>query len=220
MMEDLSRFVLNYAFLPVFLPALVALRYYKLFDKNLRLFALYIFLSFVTEMVVKLMWLFKMNNLPLFHTYTVAEFVLLTFFFRQLYGMVGKRLPLKSVLFVFLAFALVNTLFFQPVFKHNTNVRTVEAVVVCGYCLVFFYYYMKYNFSSATFPESYLWITAGLFLYFSANVFLFIFSNYLYEHMTKEEVRLMWASHGIINGIKYILIAVGLWKFPAPQKSW
>ena len=219
-MEDLSRFVISYAFLPVLFPAFAALVYYKAFDKNLRFFSLYIFIGFATEMVVKLMWLYKLNNLPLFHAYTIVEFVLLTLFFRQLYRMVDKTLPLKSVLFVFLAFTLINTLFFQPIFKHNTSVRTVEAVVVCGYCLVFFYYYMKYNFSSAIFPESYLWITAGLFIYFSANVFLFIFSNYLYEHMTKEEVRLMWASHGIINGIKYLLITIGLWKFPAIQKSW
>jgi hypothetical protein len=62
------------------------------------------------------------------------------------------------------------------------------------------------------------WANTGFLIYFSGNVLLFAFSNFILDY-DKSLNLYVWAFHGLLSGLLYLLISIGLWKVPAQQMS-
>ena len=78
-------------------------------DKKLRAFNLFLYVSAVIQVASLLLFLLRINNMPLLHVYVAAGFSCLLFFYRAvLQGFISQRI-LLWMLVLFLAFTLINS---------------------------------------------------------------------------------------------------------------
>ena len=55
------------------------------------------------------------------------------------------------------------------------------------------------------------WINTAILIYFSGNLFLFIFNTYLVS-VLKDDLVVYWSFHNLLYLIKNVLFAIGLWQ--------
>ena len=65
--------------------------------------------------------------------------------------------------------------------------------------------------------EPLFWISVGLLLYFSGNVFIFVSSNYVIQHSKALSLKL-WDIHAVLYMVLYGLYAWALWITPSNRK--
>ncbi len=63
------------------------------------------------------------------------------------------------------------------------------------------------------------WINAGLLIYSSGTIILFIISNYLFFVLKKDQLE-YWIFHNLLNTISCILIALGFSRTRSNPKSY
>ena len=54
------------------------------------------------------------------------------------------------------------------------------------------------------------WVSFGVLLYYGGNVFLFLFNNYLIEHLPYN-YKVVWMLHNTLNIFKNLFLFLGLW---------
>lgn len=133
------------------------------------------------------------RNLPLLHLYTVVETVFFLSYFRAIFD----SARIKSILiFVMVAFALcciLNLVFIQSIFTFNTHTRPLEALIITGTCLLYFY---KSGFSEHWLGLPVNWINMGILIYFPAASIIFILSNYFtFVKLDDEMTTVVWNMH-------------------------
>ncbi|CAN5905042.1 hypothetical protein BH11BAC7_BH11BAC7_32890 [soil metagenome] len=153
-----------------------------------------------------------MNNMPVFHIYTVIEFTWISLFYI-------KAVPGKKITALITALILLFLVLAAYEFRHNMNEMdvlstTTEAFIVMFYAVLGFSLLLKNPVHSKVTSIPLFWINTAFLLYFAGNLFLFIFSSYVQQHF-KKEFNELWGIHSIMSLIYYLLIATGFWKTKA-----
>lgn len=201
------------AFVLLFVPFLISVFRYKFLNKIQKRLLLLIVTNVAVESISRLLWYNKINNLPLYHIYTVIEFFLITNIYKSA---LSKLFPqhfftVSSILFTFLA--ILNTLFFQGIFTFNSNMTTLMGLIIIFYSLCYFYSLLKEIKYSGLESKPMFWINSGFLIYFSSNIILFFLNNNLFEKST-EASYVVWGLHAIINMILTIFYTVSVWVKP------
>ncbi|RFZ84084.1 hypothetical protein DYU05_00135 [Mucilaginibacter terrenus] len=157
---------------------------------------------------------FHLRTTGFIHLYTVFEFVFLSVYFAEIYGP-KKRNIIYGLATLFVLFCIANTLFWQSTMIMNSYTRSVGAIILIGYSLVYFFKQDVHEETIEWSSEGLNWITAGLLLYYSCSLFMFIFFNYLLVPSTI--VSIIWDVHNLILLIEYILFAIGFYKCRSRQ---
>lgn len=200
---------------PVFIvPALViAIRQYGKLSPELKVITYYLFLSALTEILAAVLAQIKVHNLPLLHVYTIVQFILIARFYGiVLSGFIPPRLT-RWCMYFFIAFSLVNSLFFQTIHTNNTYARTLESLLAITFSLTLFYRIISEMRIERLENSAIFWINAAFLIYFSSTIFLFVMSNFILPLNTTLNIYL-WGLHAVISTFHYILISIGLWKHP------
>jgi len=192
--------------LSIIIPIIIAVIFYKYLAKCEKIILLYLFLSGVTNIVVAYMASLGENNIPLFHIYTVFEFVLLMWFFIKLFrqAIVAKYLYIVAIIFVL--FAVSNSLFIQHIRTFNTYSRSAEAIIVMVICMYYFKQQFIKEINWAVEPG--FWFVLGLFIYFSSSLTIFIISNVSLA-LDRYFDWVMWNIHATMVLIMYLLFSKG-----------
>ena len=167
----------------------------------------------LVESISNILWYQKMNNLPIYHFYTVLEFLLITAIYKKVLANLFSKLFFIVISISFVLFAIVNTLFFQDLQTFNSNTTTLTGVVVILFSLCYFYALLKevkYN-NLETNPM--FWINSGFLIYFSSNLILFFMNNSLFKRIT-EASYILWGLHAFINIILTLFYTVAIWVTP------
>lgn len=203
--------VINYQALLVILPVTISLYNFSYLTKGLKTLSYYLYFSLTIEILVKLFNEYIDNNLPALHVFTLIEFLLISMvYFYSINSNVIKRLVLTITLLVSV-FIVINSIYIQNIFSFNTNARAIENVVFIIYPLAFFYSILKELKILKLEKEPMFWINIAILLYFSCNLFIFIFSNYIIDSLSHVNNLWIWFVHGFFNMLMYILFAIGLW---------
>lgn len=124
---------------------------------------------------------------------------------------VGKR---KGTFFtiaaiVFVLFAIVNLLFIQ---KSSINSYTliVKSIIVIIYAIYYFYWLLRELPTSQLQRLPMFWINSAYIIYFSGNLFLFVFTSYL-VHVLNNNLLVYWTLHNVLGIIEGLMIIVALW---------
>ncbi len=80
-----------------------------------------------------------------------------------------------------------------------------------GLAVVFFYRLMKDLPALEIQRLRMFWINTAILIYFSGNLFLFIFNDYLVS-VLKNNLEVYWSFHNLLNIAKNLLFAIGLWQ--------
>ncbi|TYP77024.1 hypothetical protein [Aquimarina intermedia] len=216
MREDFFFILGNVSTFIVVIPLLISvLRFRLLTTVQLKLVHLLI-LVLIVESISNILWRKKINNLPVYHLYTIIEFLLIIrIYWSTLSQLVSKKL-LVGISVIFVVLAVLNTIFFQSIYVFNSNITTLLSILVILFSLSFFYITLKDVEYTALEKNPMFWINSGFLIYFSSNLILFFINNYLFEKSTEASF-LIWGLHAIVNIVLIMFYTIAVWVNPKKQ---
>lgn len=190
------------------IPVLVAFgRRQQLAARHWILFA-YLIVALFGNILARYLAQQGLRNTPLFHLHTIVEMLLFCFFFRTLFRGKLIRNIIVAVAILFTLYCIVNFVFLQSIYSFNTYTRPIEAIVLILLCVI---YWWKTGTAEDNRPWTNVadnWAVGGILFYFSSALFLFIFSNYLLQHVSKQANVLVWNIHAGIVLLMYLLLTI------------
>lgn len=149
------------------------------------------------------------NNMPLYHVYIGMEFFLVTYLFSAILPHVltpARQLILSGA---FTAALLLKLLDWESIFEFPSVLRPVESGVLIGLSVLYFLSVMKSEEFINLFKSANFWISSAMLIYFSANMLIFAYTDYLAEQ-SMELFSAVWYIHTGLNVIFYSLLTVAL----------
>ncbi len=151
----------------------------------------------------------RINNYPIFNLYTIVEFFLLTGIYYLSFTDRFTRRLLQILGLVFLLFALADLWLIEGLFKLNSYTLALEALILMPLSLLFFIRINRELRVPVLTRYPMFWINSGVLIYFSGNLFLFIFSNALLTYgLNLYE---SWIIHSMLNTVSHLIYTVALW---------
>lgn len=199
--------------LTVILPFTISALRNRQFKAPERALWILIIISALTELTNEVLHRCNVNSMYVTHVFTSLEFLLISIFFIKTISPSKLNYLLGGIIVVFfgisgyeLLSAAENTL--------DEISTTTEAILFIIYSLGTFFYMLQNPGQQSIFTVPLFWFNTAILLYFSGNLFLFLFTNYLVAH-SGENFYELWGIHSVLNIIFYILISVGFWKTKA-----
>lgn len=190
----------------ILIPLVAALVFRKKWTPALRVLFYYLVFAGLINLISTIMATYRINNLPLLHLYTAVEFCAIAYVYYLAPVPVFARRIFGILLILFPLLCLLNVLFLQPPTEFNSNVRTLESILIAGISL----FYLGRTVAGERdlwSRDPYNWISMGLLLYFSGSLFLFSFANLLIEESSAGARLILWNLHGVLVVVMYLFIA-------------
>lgn len=206
--SDVYAILEKFSAYSVYIPAILCL--YKIKALNKALWALFIYLV-VCILTDQVSWSMDGSQKNfLFNAFTVLEYFFVSFIYYMKFESKKIRVGLIVISAVFLSLSFF---IFAIERKHNSVdiiISSIESVILAifgGWYLV----KLLVDPSITKLHEDYFyWINFGFLLYFSVAMLLFLSNDYL-KQCNPSTFYLVWGIHLILNTIKNVLFAVGIW---------
>jgi hypothetical protein len=153
--------------------------------------------------------IYHIHNLVQLHFYTIAEFLILSTFFINVFTRPGLIKAVKVINIVFSLLWLVNFVFFRGVDQFNTLTRSLEAILIIVYAVLYFEQESRVIHAVRWEKTPANWMVTGILLYFAGSFFLFLFSNIITVHVSKPVLVFIWNLHGVFVVAMYLLFTIG-----------
>jgi hypothetical protein len=140
----------------------------------------------------------------------MAEFILLSFFFARVFASLPWSRLVYLFIFVFLGVAIFDLSINGFNSLDNISLAT-ECILLMIYSILAFFQLVQNPVYENILSAPLFWFNTGILTYFSGNLFLFVFSNYVESHFAGLAPAL-WGIHSALNIIFYLLITLGFWK--------
>jgi hypothetical protein len=148
-----------------------------------------------------------MNNMYLYHTFTLVEAVLLLLLLNQ-YSKMDRRALVLTLSFYGL-FWVVNVLLWEPLTVFNSNSATVLSLITAFFCFRYFLSLINTNDILYFQRLPSFWIVSGLLFFCIVSVLAL--SSYKYkEWFSQWGLQMSWRITLMANIIKYILFTIGV----------
>ncbi len=166
--------------------------------------------SFISDILCFICLKSSINILVIYRFYTLVEFILISFFYYLFFKKYFKSgyLLLVIPVFLFIAFSdyKINGL------MNMDNLSTsVESVLLILYALFLFLFVMRKLIVDNILSEPFFWINSGILFYFSGNLLIYAFSNYLIAFRIYDNSAL-WLIPVCLNIIYNLFFSIGFWK--------
>ncbi len=205
----------------VLVSALVALIRWRHLEPKLRYLGLFIGVAVLGETVSEITaHVLHINNLYLFHAYTVLEFNAIAFFYRQLFESFYPRWLVVGLMVFFTAFGLVNSLYIQPVTGYHTYALGLECLLIIGLTLMLYYQMLAEMKTDRLHTSPVFWINTGFLVYFAGSLFVFMLQNILLAQPNRELGVVAGTIHRVVLLVLHVFISIGLWLSPARSQTY
>jgi hypothetical protein len=172
---------------------------------------IYFIASFIIEIIINIQFAFLLKIELAGFTYTLLECTLISLFYYRFLRQDLKAGIIKIITALFIVASLVGVYVFD-LQKADFYARAVESFIFTTYCLFLYYYVLKNLVFDSLLDSPIFWINTAILLYFSGNLIIFIFSEYIARHQT-DSYMLLWQSiHTFFNVSMNILFGIGFWK--------
>ncbi len=202
------------AFIFLFAPLVISIFRFRFFNFSQKRLLLLILATVLVEVISRVLWYKRINNLSVYHFYTIIEFLLIVNIYRKELSILFSKLFFKIMGILFTVFALVNTFFFQDLNTFNSNATTVLGLLVIFFALSYFYALLKEVKYSVLENNPMFWVNSGFLIYFSSNLILFFINNNLFKGASNEAGYLIWGLHAIVNIVLTVFYIIALWVNP------
>lgn len=217
-MQFFFEIVLIIGYISIIVSFLIGVFRFVSLSNDQRLLLILICLTIFVELVARALWKIYMNNLFLYHFYSVIEFFLLaTLYKKHLEGLL-KPIWMNILIAVFVVFAVLNTLFFQGLAQFNSNVTFIECLLLIALSLLYFYKLLHDMEYRALERNPMFWVNISVLTYFSGALVLFHVANDLIPEPLKVRGA-VWGVHALFNVVHYILYAMALWVSPEQKTN-
>lgn len=196
------------------LSIVIYLLQFRKIPNGIKLIGFFLGLNLVTEIISKVLFHFRINNLYLLHIYTLFEFLALSLFYRYLFNKKGKMQssywPFVLVVSILI---ILNSIFLEPFTGFNSNAKTLVQIIIIGYAI--YYFFINFGITDFSKPEnqSELWINFAAMLYYSGSLFIVMFMKMLIENDSDTKAHNgFWLFNALLYVIFQLLILVSIWK--------
>jgi hypothetical protein len=198
-----------------FLPLLAALYNYRRLDQVLKLMALFCLLSVIPDLagIINLFLKARYNNLFLMHLYDLMAVVFFTLiYYHAFYKPVLKKITL-ILGGITLLIMISNEIFIESIWMYPSVSNTILCLLCIPLSLIYFYEILSRQEFVHIEKQGMFWINAGVLIYFSINIFLFM----LYNKIGSTEMHNYYMMQSVSNIVANLLYSVGL--LCKPQKT-
>lgn len=206
---DLQKIFLYLSHIAIFFPLVLSLSNVKHYTKEYRILTMHLVMVILFSMPGMVMALFKINNLPLLHIYTICEFSLLAWFYKVVLDKFISYKLLLALVLLFTSFALYQAVI-TGWYKFNTVVRSTECLFIIAFCLLCYYKILTELNIPLLQRSPLFWINTGFMFYFSGSLFLFLLNEYFRTADLGFYIN-VWVFHAVLAVMLYLFIFKGLW---------
>lgn len=210
----MSRLILILSHLPIFAVLIYAISVRKNTVGKLRPLLWYLIITGTIHFLSLILWFLNKNNLPLLHILVPVRFVLLVMMYSKILNGYISPVVMHSLAGLFLIYSLTSSLFFEQLNTFNSNVITVENILLIILSLSTYVFLMDKKLNKH--PENYIksveWINSGVFLYHSSSLILMYFGKHIIQVLTPELNRYVWVIHSFFINVMYYCFWRALWK--------
>ncbi|MDB5025202.1 MAG: hypothetical protein JWP78_2957 [Mucilaginibacter sp.] len=207
--------LVNVSVLSGFFPLLAAWYNYRRLDQVLKLMVAFCLVSVLPDLagLITLYLKLKYNNLFLMHLFDLVAVVFFTLiYYHAFYKPVLKKVTLILGGITFLIM-IGNEIFIESIKDYPSVCNTILCLLLIPLSLIYFYQIFSRQEFTHIEKQGMFWINAGVLIYFSINVFLFM----LYNKISSVEKQDFYMMQSITNIIANLLYSVGL--LCKPQKT-
>lgn len=197
----------NFAVIP---PMIVCLWRWRMLSVAQRFFASMLAVIAVNQLIAwGISYIPGASNLPLYSAYIVIESAGLLWLYQARFDRALVKLVLRGSAIDLVAIVVLNALFIQGIWVIPTYARTLEALVLLTLALYYFQFVFKERKEKNLDRSFWFWVSAGLLVYFSSNLLLFIFTNTL-RNRSDQLFLGVWSIHAVLNFILYGFYSIAL----------
>lgn len=171
----------------------------------LKVFVLYLSASFISDYFGLYLMNEKMNNLWMFHLFTVVEYIILiTMFSNFEKSKKGKNILLATIP-VYILLVLIFLVFFENFNSWNNYSRSLSGFIILALAFRQLFALSKHAEQSLV-HHPFFWIGGGLVFYFSVSVLFWAMSNFISQSLPLNAQKLIFlipATAGMISNFLY-----------------
>ncbi len=173
-----------------------------------RVLSTYFYLSALFDLAGLITWHKKVNNLPLFHLFTLIELLFFGWVYEQVFmnALLKKTVAVLTVLFG--VFTVVNSLLLESIWTFNSISATAESVYLIVLSLLLFRQLLLQNEVMFLDRHPLFWLNSGVLLYFAGNLFVFMLQHAIADSAQKGYV--YGIVHSGINILANLLFGIAL----------
>lgn len=183
-----------------FLSVITSLRFRKN-ELPWKIIALYVTGSFLAHGVSMLYWLYEENNLTILHIYSLFQFIAFSLFYWSLTKSPSKNKVILTLTVTISSLLIVNSIFNESLKDFNSIGVFISNGTIVAYAIAHFFEVLGADINS----KKYLLINAGILLFISESLVLFLFGNLLKDVAQIDQAGL-WYTHATTYIIFLLLI--------------
>lgn len=189
-------------------PTILGVIFYSKLVNATKTLAVFVFITFVLEVVIRIMSELEMNNMVFFHLYSFLEFGFISLIYYQLSVNRVWRKMIITALVIFEGFSIGNLLFWEEITHFNSIQRHIELILLLllflAYCIKLIYEDRNKSF----FENPFFILTGGFMIYFTGTMYLFIHA----DELLYSSKNYYWIIHGFFNIFLNIVYSIVIWK--------
>ena len=208
---SILRIVSDFSIAASLMPILIATGYFKYMDKIILPLYILIIVSGSVDILNKIYMDKAINNSYIFHLFTIIEFFLISLFYFRFFK---QYLFPHIILFFTLAFLIGIIIDYKMNGLNSMDSFSIsmESLIFSFYSLFLFYFILKNLIFENLLNSSVFWFNSAVLFYFSGNLILFIFSNYVMAASMKVHYILWALIHSFFNIVFNLFLSIGFWK--------
>ncbi|MCB0628320.1 MAG: hypothetical protein R2824_14660 [Saprospiraceae bacterium] len=214
MIKELSIYLSDISMYSIVLPAIAGLILFNRMSKVQRVIWLLVLLSVLTEVIAR--WVRNTDEFQnlVYYIFTLCEFILLSYIFMQTLVPFFRRAFLLTLIIFFCLFVIVDMVWLSGLAAFNSYSTAVEGLLIIFLILCYFYKTLQELRIKYLEREPLFWVSTGVLLYFSSNLFIFLFTNYI--NSSTRALFIIWGIHAIFGILLNVLYTLALWVTPKP----
>ena len=146
----------------------------------------------------------------------VVEFCLLAYFLQSSFYNLTVRKILKATFPLYLIYSIYNYIISDKI-TFGADPAIVESLLMISILIYFFFEKIKYEIQTPLYESKIFWIAVALFIYFSGNFFLLIYSKTMINDLNFRNQYVI--IYNTFNIIKNLLLCVALMMKPDNNKK-
>jgi len=194
----------------VFLPMVIAIGKNRRHQYYVRILLFGLIISAITDIINQFVFVSnRWNSAILFHGYTVLEFIIYALLYQHFFHNPHIKKGIKVIIVLFLIFKVIDVTLISNIKEHDTLAMTLESIVMITFGLLYFDQVLKEMAIPNLERYPVFWINSGILIYFSGSLFLFLFSDFIFNN--RMSYWSFWPIHSCLTITKNISFAIGLW---------
>jgi len=189
-MIDLYDFSVNTTVIISILLAILLIYKFNHLSSLLKVVGIYIIVGASIDFVSLALYHVQENNLKFLHLFTLFEFVILSYLFKNLFTLFKSKANILYLVIPATFFIIINAFLIQGIDNLNSYSSILSSLLIIGFCIHFFLLLLDVEVKNIQFLTL-KWFIICLFFYHSTSLIVMLFGS-LIENIAREVQIVIW----------------------------